>query len=256
MNNSKVVAFFGDPRIKQDCIARVQVDVAAWETEQGRSSFDYLLKPLDVGLPQWLGYYAITWPVRLVEALPVGMTESQLESLRHIMTTWPVRLVEALPVGMTESQLQAVRHDIAIDRLQKLSADQQAAIGDCWGVAAAIYLAIAYHRAPTQAAWRAANVATRKAVDEARFVAKRARSEWSAWSASLAAESAWASMWSQWSEQAWPQAEAASANFADLSRCSWSEDEAARWARSVAQIEQEGHVLLASIKAHAERQLR
>ncbi len=182
MNN--FTSFHGDPGVKIKYVERVKAHAAAdqlirgagWENGKGCAvgctleAYDHSRYPIELGIPEWVAF--------LEDTVFEG-------SSKKFAMTWPVRLLEAVPVGMTEAQWESVRHAIAIKRLLKLSATQKAAIGDKWGVVAAIEQTIAYHRNPTESARLAARSAAFSAAESVAVSAER-----SARSARSAARSA------------------------------------------------------------------
>lgn len=192
-------AFHNDPAIKAKYIARVKAHAAAdalirgigWENGKGCAigctleAYDHSRYPVELGLPEWLARLED----RIFESLP------EADAM-----TWPLRLLEAIPLG---ANVEPVRWKLAVWRhtlqLERLAANHEPYANEC---RAAIQTVIDWCRSQRTGAWSAASAesaarsaalsAARSAESEASAARSAARSAaWSAAeSATLSAESA------------------------------------------------------------------
>jgi len=202
---TKLRAFHNDPKIKQKYIDRIRfhrqadhlVRGTGWEGGKGCAigctleSYEHSRYPIELGLPEWLAHLedsifeglpndqAMTWPERLLEAIPVG---ADVEPVRDQLA---VRRMNRLLTLMHDLQKDDVV-DRVIDAIKQvrdaLSGDSQEELSAAWSAArSAARSARSAARSAESAAWSAESAAWSAARSAARSARSAARS--AAWSA-------------------------------------------------------------------------
>ena len=200
-------SFKNDPDVKAKYISRIKAHRAAdelirgtgWDGLRGGAvgctleSYDHSLYPIELGIPEWVA--------KLEDAIFEGLPAD-------LAMTWPLRFLEAVPVGMTDAQWQSVMHRTAARRMTYLVDQLEPKIGDSWGVVEAVRAVRDLHASEStdRSLWNAAcSVASCVASRAARISASSA-----AWSATWSAT--WSTTWSSTRSSAWSSASNAAWN--------------------------------------------
>ena len=183
-------SFKNDPDVKAKYISRVKAHMAAdelirgtgWDGHRGCAVgctldyYDHSLYPIELDIPEWVA--------KLEDVIFEGMPD-------ELAMTWPLRFLEAVPVGMTDAQWQSVLHRTAARRMTYLVDQLEPEIGDSWGVVEAVRAVLDLHAAEStdteswSAASRAASRAACRAAWSAACSAANSAANSAEWSASL-----------------------------------------------------------------------
>ena len=207
-------SFKNDPDVKAKYISRIKAHRAAdelirgtgWDGLRGGAvgctleSYDHSLYPIELGIPEWVA--------KLEDAIFEGLPAD-------LAMTWPLRFLEAVPVGITDAQWQSVMHRTAARRMTYLVDQLEPKIGDSWGVVEAVRAVRDLHASEStdRNLWSAARGAARGAASITASITARGAASITASSAACSAtcsatwsttwSSTWSSAWSSASNAAW-----------------------------------------------------
>jgi len=182
-----MLTFHNDPAIKAKYLSRViahqntdnLVRGIGWEDGKGCAvgctleNYDHSRYPIELGIPEWLARLedtlfegmsldkSKTWPEKFLAAIPVGITEEQLE--KQIKAPFMIAVLESTLVTLDHAKYPdvkaAVEGSIALWKRDDIGSDDwKAAASATWAAASA-------------ATWAAASAATRAAASAATWAA-------------------------------------------------------------------------------------